>query len=265
MKKLMFLAVVASATVASAVTCVTTTVKEKDPCTGEVTKDVITGAATAHKVAITLKTTAVKSSTKKNKSECTSACTYWRDQATVKMNGLIWDAAECGDCVLMGTQFALWTKDAAVPADMTISLGKLGKSEKSTKIEAFGDIAGDFGTLAWAGFGSTKISTTKGSDCVDPECDEYVKSISGGVAGKLAVPEYDATCVDCDPIEYFECCEALQLREDYTAAYGTIKISYDASTAKKIVAGDADDITTFVKLPASVAEEIEAGTLTIEE
>ena len=60
MKKLMFLGAVAAATVASANVCVTQ--KVKDEC-GNV--EWVEGAGTAHKVATTLKTTALKSTTKK--------------------------------------------------------------------------------------------------------------------------------------------------------------------------------------------------------
>lgn len=266
MKKLMFLAVVAAATVASAVTCVTTTIKEKDPCTGEVTKETVTGAGTAHKVAITLKTTDVKSTTKKNKSECTSSCTYYRVQATKKINGLVWEQLDdCTGCVPMGSNSTFWTKDAAIDAEFAIAMGRIGKSTTSKSIEAYGTLAGeDFGVLMWAGFGSM-TGKVKKNECSADDCVEYVKSISGGIAGMLVAPEYVNECVDCDPIEYAGCCEEMT-ELAATAAYGTIKISYDNSTAKKVaVAEDAEDVASFVKLPAGVAEDIVVNEVQIEE
>lgn len=265
MKKLMFLAVVASATVASAVTCVTTTIKEKDPCTGEVTKETVTGAGTAHKVAITLKTTGVKATVKKNKKECSEACTYYRVQATKKINGLLWEQFDdCEGCVPFGANSAFWTSDAAIDAEFAIGIGRIGKSVNSKTIEAYGTLSGDdFGTLAWAGFGSMAGKITK-VQCEEDACVEYVKSISGGIAGQLIAPEYDNECIDCDPIEYVGCCDDLALVN--TAAYGTIKITYDTATAKKVaIAEDADDIASFVKLPAAVAEDITVNEVVIEE
>ena len=265
MKKLMFLAVVASAAAAFANTCVTTTVKTKDPCTGEVTKDKVTGVGTAHKVAITLKTTAPKY--KKAKNDC-SACTYYVDQTTVKINGLIWkqlQAPGCDECTpycqgLMDQNALFWTKDALLDVDFAVKHGVIGK-KGSKKIEAFGA----FGDLKWAGFGTLAIKEGKSNPCGDPgECSAYVKSISGGIAGQLVAPEYDNECVDCDPIEYAGCCEELVLAN--TAAYGTIKISYDAATAKKVaIAEDVDDVASFVKLPAAVAADITVNEVAIEE
>ena len=91
-----------------------------------------------------------------------------------------------------------------------------------------------------------------------------MKSISGGIAGTLVAPEYNNVCTDCDPIEYAGCCEDIQLSS--TAAYGTIKISYDAATAKKVaLAEDADDVTKFAKSPAVIADEIAVNPVAIEE
>ena len=266
MKKLMFLAVVAAASVASAVTCVTTKGHyEKDECGTKTWVDGDTYAGTAHKVAITLKTTAIKSSTKKNKAECSESCTYWRVQATKKINGLLWEQLEeCTGCVPFGSNSAFWTSDAAIDAEFAIGVGRIGKGVNSKSVEAYGSLTGDdFGNLVWAGFGTMAGKTTKVL-CGEDDCVEYVKSISGGIAGTLALPTWDATCADCDEIEYAGCCEDLTLAN--TAAYGTIKISYDASTAKKVaVAEDDQDVASFVKLPAAAAEDITAGEVTIEE
>lgn len=265
MKKLMFLAVVAAATVASANVCVTTVIKEKDPCTGEVTKDEVTGAGTAHKVAITLKTTGIKSTTKKV-SCADPECTFWRVQATKKINGLIWEQLDdCADCVLLGTNSALWTNDGAIDAEISIAMGKIGKGVKSTSIEAVGTIAGEeFGALTFAGFGTLTSKTTKQA-CSDDECSAWVKSISGGIAGALIAPEYVNDCQDCDAIVYEGCCEDIQLA-DMTAAYGTFKITYDAATAKKVaVAEDDQDVASFAKLPKAVADDVVVNEVAIEE
>lgn len=263
MKKLMFLAAVAAATVASANVCVTQ--KVKNEC-GEV--DLVTGAGTAHKVAISLKTTGIAKTTKK--AQCEDAvCTYYRVQKSVKINGLIWE--QLGDCMgctlLIGANSTFWTKTDAVDAELALALGVYGKGTNSKKIEAYGELAGDeFGYLTWAGFGTLTEKKTKATECTESECSAWVKSISGGIAGVLVAPEYDDSCVDCDPIEYANCCDDLQMLEDVTAAYGTIKITYDASTAKKVaVAADGDDPTSFYKIPAAVADDIVVNTVMIEE
>ena len=259
MKKLMFLGAVAAATVASANVCVTQ--KVKDEC-GNV--DWVTGAGTAHKVAITLKTTALKSTTKKVQCQ-DDDCTYYRNQATKKINGLLWEQLDdCTDCVLFGENAAFWTATEAIDAEFAIGVGKIGKGINSKKIEAYGSLVGDdFGALAWAGFGTLTSKTTKQA-CEDDECAAWVKSISGGIAGTLVAPEYNNVCTDCDPIEYAGCCEDIQLSS--TAAYGTIKISYDAATAKKVaLAEDADDVTKFAKIPAVIADEIAVNPVAIEE
>ena len=258
MKKLMFLGAVAAATVASANVCVTQ--KVKDEC-GNV--EWVEGAGTAHKVAITLKTTALKSTTKKVQCE-DDDCTYYRNQATKKINGLLWEQLDdCADCKLFGENAAFWTATEAIDAEFAIGVGKIGKGINSKKIEAYGSLVGDdFGALAWAGFGTLTSKTTKQA-CEDDECAAWVKSISGGIAGTLVAPEYNNVCTDCDPIEYAGCCEDIQLSS--TAAYGTIKISYDTAMAKKIaVAEDADEVVASVK-GAPGSDDAVISDVTIEE
>ena len=256
MKKLMIAAAVAAMIGgAQAVTCVTGKVCEKDPCTGQKECIEVTGAGTAHKVAITLKTTANKSKVKKV--QCADGeCTYWRQQATKKINGLLWEQLDdCNGCVPFGANSAFWTTDGALDVEFAIGVGLIGAGVNSKKIEAYGSLSGDeFGALSWAGFGSMAASTKK-NQCEDDDCVMYVKSISGGIAGALLPADWDDVCQDCDLIEYEGCCDDMQLEN--TAAYGTIKITYDTATAKKVaVADDADDPTSFFKFPAAVAEEI---------
>ena len=71
--------------------------------------------------------------------------------------------------------------------------------------------------------------------------------------------------MDCDPIEYEGCCDDMQLEN--TAAYGTIKITYDTATAKKVaVAIDGDDPTEFYKFPAAVLlDDVVVNEVVIEE
>ena len=264
MKKVM-IAVAAAAMIggAQAVTCVSTKVCEKDPCTGEKTCVTLTGAGTAHKVAISLKTTANKSKTKKV--QCSDDCTYWRQQATKKINGLLWEQlADCNGCVPFGINSTFWTADEALDVEFAIGVGLIGSSTTSKNIEAYGSLAGDeFGALMWAGFGSMAASTKK-NQCSEDDCVMYVKSISGGIAGWLIPADWDATCQDCYAIEYEGCCDDMQLEN--TAAYGTIKITYDAATAKKVaVADDPDDPTSFYKIPAAVADDIVVNEVVIEE
>ena len=269
MKKLMIAAAVAAMIGgAQAVTCVTTKVCEKDECTGEKTCVEVSGAGTAHKVVISLKTTQNKSKTKKNKALCEENCTYWREQTTKKINGLLWEQLQdCEGCVPFGINSAFWTKDQALDVEFAIGVGLIGKDVKGKKLEAFGALDGDeFGHLEWAGFGDMAGSAKVGN-CGD--CVMYVKKISGGIAGWLVPADWDAgVCGDlCDPIEYDGCCDDMQFA-DKTAAYGTIKITYDAATAKKVaVAEDDQDVASFVKLPASVADEIAdvVNEVTIEE
>jgi hypothetical protein len=268
MKKLMIAAAVAAMIGgAQAVTCVTTKVCTKDECTGEKTCVEVSGAGTAHKVVISLKTTQLKSKNKRNKSDCTDDCTYWREQATKKINGLLWEQLnDCEGCVPFGMNSAFWTKDQALDLEFGIGVGLIGKDVKSKKIEAYGGLDGEeFGHLAWAGFGDM-AGSTKTVNCAD-ECVMYVKKISGGIAGWLVPAEWDATCQDCYPIVYEGCCDDMQFA-DKTAAYGTIKITYDAATAKKVAVADNDqDVASFFKLPASVADEIAdvVNEVTIEE
>lgn len=265
MKKLM-IAAAAAAMIggAQAVTCVTTKVCEKDPCTGEKTCETIEGAGTAHKVTISLKTTALKGKTSKVLCEDDS-CIYWRQQATKKINGLLWELVDgCTGCVPYGSNSAFWTNDEALDVEFSIGVGLIGKGSTSTKIEAYGTLGGeDFGSLAWAGFGSMASKTTK-AVCEDPECTMFVKSISGGIAGQLIAPEWTDVCQDCDPTVYDGCCDDLQLTD--TAAYGTIKIAYDTATAKKVaVADDPEDIASFYKVPAAIAEDIVVNEIVPEE
>lgn len=265
MKKLM-IAAAAAAMIGSAqaIVCVTEKVCEKDPCTGEKTCEEVTGAGIAHKVTISLKTTDVKGKVKK--SACDEECTYWREQKTKKINGLLWEQLDdCSGCVAVGANSAFWTNDEALDLEFAIGVGLIGKGVDSKKIEAYGSLAGDdFGALAWAGFGSM-AATTKKNQCEDDDCTMYVKSISGGIAGQLVPADWDDVCQDCDVIAYEGCCEDLQLVN--TAAYGTIKISYDKSTAKKVaLAEDDQDIASFYKLPKAVdAEDIVVNEVVIEE
>lgn len=265
MNKLMIAAAVAAMIgAAEAVTCVTEKVCTKDPCTGVKTCEEVEGAGTAHKVTISLKTTANKGKVTKRACE-DGECTYWRQQATVKINGLLWEQFDsCEGCVPFGVNSAFWTKDAALDVEFAAGVGLIGKGVDSKKIEAYGGLNGDdFGALTWAGFG-TMAASVKKSDCADDSCVMYVKSISGGIAGYLVPAEWTDECTDCDLIAYEGCCDDMQLAN--TAAYGTIKISYDKATAKKVaLAEDADDIASFFKVPAAVAEDIVVGEVTIEE
>lgn len=266
MKKLM-IAAVAAAMIggAQAVTCVSGEVCEKDPCTGEKTCEEVGGAGTAHKVAISLKTTANKSKTRRASKCDDPECTYWREQTTKKINGLLWEQLDdCNGCVPFGVNSAFWTNDEALDVEFAIGVGLIGKKVDSKSIEAYGTLVGeDFGELAWAGFGSM-ASSVKKNQCEDDDCVMYVKSISGGIAGKLIPADWEDECQDCELIVYEGCCDDMQL--EYTAAYGSIKISYDKSTAKKVaVAEDADDPASFYKLPAAVVADVVANEVVIEE
>jgi hypothetical protein len=252
MKKLMIAAAVAAMIGGvQAVTCVTGKVCVKDECTGEKICDIVEGAGTAHKVAITLKTTANKS--KVSKKACEDAdCVYWRQQTTKKINGLIWEQLdECNGCVPFGANSVFWTSEKMLDVEFAIGVGLIGAGVNSKKIEAYGSLSGDeFGALSWAGFGSMAASTKK-NQCEDDDCVMYVKSISGGIAGALLPAEWNNICQDCELIGYEGCCDDMQLEN--TAAYGTIKITYDTATAKKVaVADDAADPTKFNKFPAAV-------------
>ena len=258
MKKLM-IAAAAAAMIggAQAVTCVT----GKDPCGDE-----IEGAGTAHKVAISLKTTAIKGKTARA-SQCDDPeCPYWREQKTVKINGLLWEQLDdCTGCVPFGINSTFWTNDGAIDVEFAMGVGLIGKGTNSKKIEAYGTLAGDeFGALAWAGFGSMAASTKK-NQCEDDDCTMYVKSISGGIAGQLIPAGWADICQDCDAIIYDGCCDDMQLGN--TAAYGTIKISYDKSTAKKVALADDDqNVASFYKLPKAVnASDIVVNEVAIEE
>ena len=268
MKKLMIAAVLtAMVSAAQAVTCVTTKVCEKDECTGEKVCETVSGAGTAHKVVISLKTTANKAKVKAVKCE-DDACTYWRVQTTKKINGLLWEQLDdCTGCVPYGANSTFWTKDGAVDAEFAIGFGLIGNKVNSTAIEAFGGLNGDdFGALSWAGFGKMATTVTK-QKCEDDECVSYIKSISGGIAGYLLPADYENPCTECDPIEYEVCCDDLGVLEEKTAAYGTIKITYDAATAKKVaIAEDAEDVASFFKLPKTVdADELVINEVAVEE
>ena len=261
MKKLM-IAAAAAAMIGGvqAATCIDEKVCVKDPCTGEKVCEEVCGGGTAHKVAISLKTTTLKG--KKSSAKCSDDCSYWREQKTVKINGLLWQFLdECNGCIPFGLNSAFWTDAGALDVEFAMGVGLIGKGTTSKKIEAYGTLAGDdFGSLSWAGFGTMKGSTTK-NKCADDDCTMYVNSISGSIAGQLIVPEWEDVCLDCEAIVYEGCCEDMQLAN--TAAYGTIKITYDKSTAKKVAAAlDPDDITTFYKLPAAAALDYAEGTVT---
>ena len=249
MKKLM-IAAAAAAMIGGvqAMTCA----KGKDAC-GVGTE----GAGSAYKVAISLKTTENKTKTIKNTCD-PDECIYWRQQTTKKIDGLIWQKLDdCYGCYdFDGALSAFWTKSGAIDAEFAIGVGLIGKDGK--KLEAFGGLSGDtFGQLTWAGFGSM-VSSVKKNTCDPDECVVYPKSISGGIAGFLFPPE-DDPCQVCEPIEY-TCCDAMVLEN--RAAYGTIKISYDQSTAKKVALMDddvVDQISAFYKLPAAAAADYAAG------
>ena len=232
-------------------------------------------AGTAYKVAISLKTTAVKGKVTKLNSCDDALCRYWRQQSTKKINGLIWAQLEdCEGCYAFDPAMsAFWTNEGAVDAEFAIGIGLIGKKLDSKTIEAYGTLSGEeFGELAWAGFGSMAGTSKRASKCDEPVCVKYPKSISGGIAGWLIAPEWVGLCDDtCDPIEYEGCCADLEPLVN-TAAYGSIKISYDASTAKKVALAAAnglelDNPATFYKLPAAAAATVAdvVNEVTIEE
>ena len=229
------------------------------------------GAGTAYKVAISLKTTESKSKSKVNKCSA-DECTAWRQQVTKKINGLLWEVlGDCTGCYVFSdsTLAAFWTNTGAVDAEFAIGVGLIGNAYNSKKIEAYGTLTGeDFGALSWGGFGTMAGSTYKASKCDEcGTCVMYPKSITGGIAGWLVPTGFLGKCGDtCDDIEYEGCCDDLKL--EYTAAYGTIKITYDRATAKKVAqAGDGAPITSFYKIPAAAAGDIDDVTheVTIEE
>lgn len=267
MKKLM-IAAAAAAMIggAQAVTSVTTKGHwEKDECGTKTWVCGDEGCGTAHKVAITLKTTKAKNT----KANC-GDCEMYRVQATKKINGLIWEKlTDCGCTVLFGSNAAFWTKEEAVPAEFSVAVSKIGKAANSKSIEAWGKLSdGDMLDLTWAGFGSVTGKAGKENLCgEDTACVEYVKSITGGIAGKIPAPGAGKCAEICDPMVYTVCCDDVYSdMSEYTAAYGTIKITYDTATAKKVaVAEDDQDIASFFKLPASVADEVEPSEVIIEE
>ena len=229
-------------------------------CVNSECGDVVAG--TAYKVAISLKTTDTKSTRKA--SVCGDGyCTSWRVQATKKINGLIWEVLDaCSGCYAFGesAQAAFWA-NCALDAEFAIGIGLIGNTVKSKKIEAYGGLNGeDFGALSWAGFG-TMASSVKKYACSDDECLMYPKSITGGIAGYLVPGVWACNpCGDdedaCDSIQYEGCCCDLLLEN--TAAYGTIKITYDAATAKKVaLAGDGAPVASFYKIPSAAAATID--------
>ena len=251
MKKLMIAAAVAAMIGgAQAVVCV------KDQCGDP-------AAGTAYKVAISLKTTTVKSKTARASRCDEPECYYWRQQATKKINGLIWQALDdCLGCYYFeGANAAFWTNEGALDVEFAIGVGLIGNAFNSKKIEAYGALTGDeFGYLSWAGFG-TMAGAVKKNLCDDDDCLMYPKSISGGIAGQVLPAEWIGICDDtCEPIAYLGCCDDMQLEN--TAAYGTIKITYDAATAKKVALAAAnglevDNPATFYKIPAAAAAGID--------
>lgn len=275
MKKLMIAAAAAAMIVGvQAAECVKVTVK--DPCDGTKVTEVV--GATAYKVAISLKTTDFKQ--KNLKTDCGTDCYYWREQATKKIDGAIWAYLGCDGCEVCDVfngdidyDSAFWTKKAPIDWEFSIGLGRIGK--KGTDVEAYGG----FGNLAWAGFGKLNEKSKNGGACGAGTCTANVKSITGGIAGMLDIDIYNPELADdpcdcgvaCDELVYEECCEIGTLAQ--TAAYGTIKISYDKSTAKKIAklgfaeeqGGDAVELKDFLKIPSAIADEVEAGEVTIEE
>lgn len=215
--------------------------------------------ATAYTLSLSLKTTTPK--TKISGDKCCEDCTYWNVQKTMKYSGIIWGAAECSGCTMMGEDLSMliWntTTKAQVDADLALYLGRYEK--KLNKAEAYGTIAGDdFGSVAVAGFGSVYLKTIK-EECAEAECYSYVKSLSGNAAGYLvrAVPD------DCEEIAY-DCCDDEKIA-DTTAASGTWKVSYTASVAKKLAKqGDDADITQAYKVPSYVDAD-ESNEVIIEE
>ena len=125
------------------------------------------GCGTAHKVAISLKTTANKGKTTKVVCQ-DAACTYWRQQATKKINGLIWEQLDdCTGCVPFGANSTFWTADGALDVEFAIGVGMIGQGTKSKKIEAYGSLAGDdFGALSWAGFGNMAGTYKAGKEII---------------------------------------------------------------------------------------------------
>lgn len=216
-----------------------------------------TVGGTAHKVTISLKTLKIKGKAGYDKSTCADTCTYWYEQGSLKINGLIWQYLDdCNICSANfdGQQASFWTSDASLPLEFGISVGLIGKPDKNNgtkKIQGYGIMTGDYAELAWAGFGSLSVKTTK-NECDDDDCSMWVKSLSGNIAGRIQKPEYVEVCGEgCDVVEYAGCCDDMQ--SEYAAAYGTIKISYDKSTAKKVaLAGDGAEIGDFYKLPSGV-------------
>lgn len=214
---------------------------------------------TAYTVSLSLKTTAPKTSKKKDHCDvCTTVCTWYNTQKTVKFAGIIWGDAECEGCQLIpdGSDMLLWdttTKEQIEDPELTLVVGRYDK--KGNKVEAYGNLVGDFGDINLAGFGSMYMKLKKATDCDAADCYSYVKNISGNAAGYLARPEVD----DCDYIEY-DCCAADPI--EHAAASGTWKITYNASVAKKLAKGN--DIASAYKVPAYVDDEA-TSTVTIEE
>jgi len=242
MKKLMIAAAAAAMIGGTyANTCV------KDDCGASV-------AGTAHKVTISLKSLKLKNKTIKVDCE-DPECKYWFEQGSTKICGLIWQYLdECTGCTASfeGQQASFWTDNASLPLEFGIAVGYIGKPDKNNatkKVQAYGMMTGEYGEMAWAGFGSLASKTTK-IECEDDECSMWVKSISGNIAGRIQKPEYVEICAPCEEMTYDGCCD---LNCAFAAAYGTIKIAYDSGTAKKVaLAGDGAEIGDFYKLPKGV-------------
>ena len=123
MKKLM-IAAAAAAMIGGvqASTCINEKVCVKDPCTGEKVCAEVCGGGTAHKVAISLKTTTLKG--KKSSAKCADDCTYWREQKTVKINGLLWQFLDdCNGCIPFGLNSAFWTDAGALDVEFALGVG----------------------------------------------------------------------------------------------------------------------------------------------
>ena len=278
MKKLM-IAAAAAAMIAGvqAAECVSKTLK--DECGIKVKYN---AGASAYKFSASVKTTNVKKKSTSDKCGVTD-CEFWKVQATKKFAGVILaDVADCSDCQANGILPAdvgyFWNTTDKTALDgygLALVIGRIDKNGK--KVEAYGN----FGALTIAGFGSLYQKGGSTDKCgVTTDCNAYVKSISGNLAGFLPYA-YNDPC-GCDAIVYD--CDCGGVLENTTAASGTWKLSYDASLAKKIAnaaikaaAADSDDdeieeedieidmeeaALEYAKLPAYVVTAIAAGEYT---
>ena len=281
MKKLM-IAAAAAAMIGGAYAgeCVTQTIKgDKDKCTGVRPVTTYTAGATAYKFSATLKTSDFK--TKTAKAKCgVGACEFWKAQTTKKYAGLIIDDSTCGGCEIFPTTGVgyFWniTDKEPVAAGLAFTLGRLDKNGK--KAEAYGtwsDGDQDFGTIAFAGFGALNVKNSAKACCAE-NCSAYLKNVSGNAAGALVCAVPNA----CTEIAY-DCERCITTGKEFAAASGTWKLSYDASTAKKVAKAaikaaaaaaadddDAEEVSIFedeevlmdtINLPAYVEDAIEEG------